>query len=470
MLRRARLQHVHGRQVAPDAERAGDARPGPYDRWPLGPRLRALLRLPRRRHQPVVSRPRLRQPPGRAAEDARGGLPPERGPGRQGDRVHRRREAGRPRTSRSSCTSASARRTRRTTSPKEWADKYAGAFDDGWDAYREKVFARQKELGIVPADAELSRHDPDVPEWDSLPAPDARRLYSRMMEVFAGLPRATPTTRSGGCSTSCERSGELDNTLIMVISDNGASAEGGPTGTINEAQFFNNAPEPLEDSLAAHRRDRRPEALQPLPVGLDVGRQHAVPPLEAGDLPRRRRPTRSSCHWPKGIKATRRGAHAVRAHHRHGADRARRCSASSRRRRSAASRSRRCTASASRTPSTTPTPRAGTHTQYFEMLGHRAIYHDGWRAVCPWPGPSFTEAGMGVRPADLRRDARPSSTPTAGSSTTWPRTSRRTTTSPPSNRDRLIAMIGDLVRRGRQVQRACRSTAAASPGWSARSR
>ena len=69
---------------------------------------------------------------------------------------------------------------------KEWADKYKGMFDDGWDAYREKTFARQKELGILPADAELSRHDPDVPDWDSLPAA-ARRLYSRMMEVFAGF-------------------------------------------------------------------------------------------------------------------------------------------------------------------------------------------------------------------------------------------------------------------------------------------
>ena len=70
--------------------------------------------------------------------------------------------------------------------PKEWADRYAGQFDDGWDAYREKVFARQKELGIVPADAQLSRHDPDVPDWASLP-PAARHLYSRMMEVFAGF-------------------------------------------------------------------------------------------------------------------------------------------------------------------------------------------------------------------------------------------------------------------------------------------
>ena len=60
--------------------------------------------------------------------------------------------------------------------PKEWADRYAGVFDDGWDAYREKVFTRQKKLGIVPAGAELSRHDPDVPDWASLPQA-ARRLF-----------------------------------------------------------------------------------------------------------------------------------------------------------------------------------------------------------------------------------------------------------------------------------------------------
>ena len=70
--------------------------------------------------------------------------------------------------------------------PKEWADKYKGKFDDGWDAYREKVFARQKELGIVAKDAVLSRHDPDVQQWDELPD-EERRLYARMMEVFAGF-------------------------------------------------------------------------------------------------------------------------------------------------------------------------------------------------------------------------------------------------------------------------------------------
>ena len=81
--------------------------------------------------------------------------------------------------------------------PKEWADRYAGVFDDGWDAYRERVFARQKEFGIVPADAELSRHDPDVPDWASLP-PAARRLYSRMMEVYAGFLPHTDHQVGGG--------------------------------------------------------------------------------------------------------------------------------------------------------------------------------------------------------------------------------------------------------------------------------
>ena len=114
------------RQVASDAEQPGDRRGGPYDRWPLGRGFERYLRIPRRRHEPVVPRPGLRQPPGRASEDARRGLSPHRGPRRQGDRVHRGCQAGRTRTSRSSSTSAPAPRTRRTRSPKEWADRYKG--------------------------------------------------------------------------------------------------------------------------------------------------------------------------------------------------------------------------------------------------------------------------------------------------------------------------------------------------------
>jgi arylsulfatase len=119
--------------------------------------------------------------------------------------------------------------------PKEWADAYAGQFDDGWEAYREKVFARQQEMGIVPADAELSRHDPDVPHWDSLPAAE-KRLYARMMEVYAGFLTHTDY-HIGRLLDFLKSIGEFESTVIMVISDNGASSEGGPTGSVNENLF-----------------------------------------------------------------------------------------------------------------------------------------------------------------------------------------------------------------------------------------
>ena len=133
--------------------------------------------------------------------------------------------------------------------PKEWADKYKGKFDDGWDKLRERTIARQKELGIVPADAQLSRHDPDVPEWD--PLSDAeKKLYARMMEVFAGFLTHTDH-HIGRLLDFLKNMGELDNTIIMAISDNGASSEGGPTGMVNEALFFNNVQGSLEENLAA---------------------------------------------------------------------------------------------------------------------------------------------------------------------------------------------------------------------------
>ncbi|MER6777692.1 MULTISPECIES: sulfatase-like hydrolase/transferase [unclassified Streptomyces] len=105
--------------------------------------------------------------------------------------------------------------------PREWADRYRGQFDDGWDAYREVTFANQKRLGVVPADTVLSRHDPDVPEWESL-SPDAHRLAARMMEVFAGFLSHTDH-EIGRLLDFLQEIDELDNTLIMVVSDNGAN-------------------------------------------------------------------------------------------------------------------------------------------------------------------------------------------------------------------------------------------------------
>jgi arylsulfatase len=133
--------------------------------------------------------------------------------------------------------------------PKEWADKYQGKFDDGWDAYRQKVFAKQKSMGIIPQNTTLSRHDPDVQDWEKLSA-DERRLYARMMEVFAGFLEHTDHY-IGELIAFLKDMGEYENTLIMVISDNGASAEGGPTGSVNENKFFNNVPDDLKQNLAA---------------------------------------------------------------------------------------------------------------------------------------------------------------------------------------------------------------------------
>ena len=275
--------------------------------------------------------------------------------------------------------------------PKEWADRYAGRFDDGWDAYRERTFARQKELGLFPADAELSRHDPDVPEWDSLTS-DARRLSARMMEVFAGFLSHTDH-HLGRLLDYLEETGQLDNTIVMVISDNGASAEGGPTGTTNEAQFFNNAQEPVEESLAAIDELGGPNHFNHYPWGWTW----------AGNTPYRRwkRETYRGgstdpfiVSWRAGLEA--RGE--IRTQYAHiidmvptvldllGVE--------------APATIRGVTQSPLHGVSLASVLRDGSApsdhtTQYFEMLGHRAIYHDGWRAVCPWPGPSFAEAGVG---------------------------------------------------------------------------
>ncbi|MEZ4770732.1 MAG: arylsulfatase [Caldilineales bacterium] len=274
--------------------------------------------------------------------------------------------------------------------PKEWADAYKGQFDDGWDAYREKTFARQKRLGIVPADAELSRHDPDVKLWDQCSA-DEKRLYARMMEVFAGFLTHTDH-HIGRLLDFLAETGQLDNTLIMVLSDNGASSEGGPTGSVNENLFFNNVPESLETNLAAIDKLGGP----------DTFNHYAWGWTWAGNTPFRRwkRETYRGgisdplvVHWPRGIKA----AGEVRSQYAHAIDMVPTVLDALG---IAAPHSIRGVTQSpiegvSFAHSFDDPQAASRHiTQYFEMMGHRSIYHDGWRAVCPWPGPSFSEAGL----------------------------------------------------------------------------
>jgi len=273
--------------------------------------------------------------------------------------------------------------------PKKWADKYKGKFDKGWDAYRKEVFENQKKLGIIPKNATLSRHDPDVQDWDKLSA-EEKKVYARMMEVFAGFLEHTDHY-IGELMEFLKEIGEYDNTLIMLISDNGSSAEGGPTGSVNECRFFNNIDSTVEENLAALDDIGGPKYFNHFPWGWTY----------AGNTPFRRwkRETYRGgisdpfiVHWPKGIKS--KGE--IREQYTHAIDMVPTV----------------LDALGIEPPESingvTQAPIEGVSlvstfdnakdpgkhfTQYFEMMGHRSLYHDGWRAVCPWPGTSFTESG-----------------------------------------------------------------------------
>jgi arylsulfatase A-like enzyme len=146
---------------------------------------------------------------------------------------------------------------------REWADKYAGKFDMGYEKYREIVLDNQKKMGIVPADTELSPINPyldvkgpngepwplqdTVRPWDSL-NDEEKKLFCRMAEVFAGFLSYTDD-QLGRVLDYLEESGQLDNTIIVVISDNGASGEGGPNGSVNEVKFFNGYIDTAEESM-----------------------------------------------------------------------------------------------------------------------------------------------------------------------------------------------------------------------------
>lgn len=129
----------------------------------------------------------------------------------------------------------------------EWANKYSGKFDAGWDVYREQTFARQKELGFIPQDAKLTPRPAELPAWDSFD-PEQKRYQARLMEVYAGFMEHTDT-QAGKILDELERQGIRDNTLIFyVFGDNGASAEG-MEGTISELLAQNGIPVPKEQQL-----------------------------------------------------------------------------------------------------------------------------------------------------------------------------------------------------------------------------
>jgi arylsulfatase A-like enzyme len=149
--------------------------------------------------------------------------------------------------------------------PKEWIEKYKGRFDMGYEAYREPVLERQKAMGILPDGAELSPINPyaettshdgkpwseidRVRPWDTL-SDDEKRLFARMAEVYAGF-LSQADHELGRLLDYLDGTGQLENTIVVVVSDNGASGEGGPNGSVNENKFFNGIPDSMEENLKA---------------------------------------------------------------------------------------------------------------------------------------------------------------------------------------------------------------------------
>ena len=212
----------------------------------------------------------------------------------------------------------------------EWSDRYKGKFDDGWDALRERTFARQKELGVIPADAELTARAPEIEAWDEV-SDDLKPVLARQMEVYAGFMEHTDH-HAGRLIDELEKLEILDDTLVyLIIGDNGASAEGTPRGTFNELLVLNGANHLETTEFMAARIDLfgTPEAYNHYAVGW----AHAMdtPYQWTKQVASHWGGTRNGTiiRWPRGIKAKGETpqpvppCHRRRAHHSRGSQAAR---------------------------------------------------------------------------------------------------------------------------------------------------
>ena len=279
--------------------------------------------------------------------------------------------------------------------PSEWADKYKGQFDEGWDKLREKTLARQKALGVVPQDAELSARPKDVPAWDDMPEA-FKPVLRRQMEVFAGFAEFTDH-QIGRIFDRLEKLEIMENTLIyFIFGDNGTSGEGGFNGCFNEMSYFNGLQGFETPEYLAERLEKLggPDSYN----HFSVGWAHALntPFKWTKQVASHFGGTRvgAAVHWPKGIKA--KGE--LRSQFSHLID----------------------VAPTILEAAGIPQPVSvdgitqdpiegesmlycfddagapGRHeTQYFEIMGNRAIYHKGWTAVTK----HYTPWIMGPKPA-----------------------------------------------------------------------
>ncbi len=270
--------------------------------------------------------------------------------------------------------------------PKAWRDEYKGKFDHGWDKQREMTHSRQLEMGIIPKGTKLTARPAEIPSWDEVPA-DARKVYTRLMENYAAF-MAHTDHEVGRLIENLQASGELENTLIFyIVGDNGASAEGGLEGTFSELASLLGIQLGLESSMKRLDEIGGPSSEPHVPVGwawaMDAPFQWTK--QIASHYGGTRNPL--IVHWPRGIRA--KGEIRQQWHHVidivptileackitqpdivHGI------------------RQKPIEGVSMTYSFDNPTVKGTRTTQYFEMLGNRAIYHEGWVAASrfgvPW--------------------------------------------------------------------------------------
>ncbi len=272
--------------------------------------------------------------------------------------------------------------------PKEYSDKYKGKFSQGWDKLREETLERQKKLNVVPQNTVLAPKPADIKDWDKLTT-DEKKLFERQMEIFAGFAEHTDA-QVARLVASLEERGEMDNTVfIYLVGDNGSSAEGGMIGMFNENTYFNGVQETIEMQLSRINQ---------------LGTEHTYNHFAAGWAVAGNTPftwtkqvasnfggTRNGMvlHWPTGIKSK----NEVRSQFHHVIDIAPTIYEA------VGVPAPKIVNGFEQRPiegvsmkysfdnATAPDMRK---TQYFEMIGNRAIYHEGWFAgtihKAPWEG------------------------------------------------------------------------------------
>ncbi len=268
--------------------------------------------------------------------------------------------------------------------PDDYLAKYRGKFDEGWDVWRQRVYERQLEMGVIPPDTELSPRNPGVKPWEEL-SENEQVFACRLQEAFAAFLEHTDT-QVGRLLEALESMGELDNTVIFTLSDNGASQEGRVTGVMDEFRYFNNIPEDVDE--AVKRLD-------------DIGTRRSFTNYpwgwaQVGNTPGKR--YKQNTHsggvrdplivtWPAGIDPACRGQIRTQFHHviditptvleilgtelpaQVGGIEQQPIEGTS-----LAYTFAPAAADARKVPTTKTS-------QYFEMLGHRGIWHEGWKAV-----------------------------------------------------------------------------------------